>query len=454
MQVALDTTDVALADPRFLTALECAGTLGVSESWVRRHARELPSVRLGRLVRFDSALLLRQFQGKQGPGNRLRPERSSMGLKRYQRGSVYKTGKKLKMWYGMYREDVRRPDGTFARKQRNVRLGPISELPTRAAAYERLSQVMRQSNGPRTEMTFRELIDRWEEAVAPTLKSTTAKQYLRTLRGYTLPLFGPAKVSDIGRYEIESFLACQAKVYCRNTLRRMRASLSVVLSWAVDCDWISKNPCSGVKLPLAGTRVVRTVLKPEEIVAIANRLEEPYRTLVILLASSGLRIGEAVAIRWSDVKEGVLHVRRRIYEGQVDDPKTGVRAIPLAPDLLRCLLGLWKGEADGWVFQSKAGTPINPGNALKRQLRPVVRQLGLSIGGWHDFRHTLATQLMERVSTKTAAGILGHSDTRTTLGYQHPSIENFRAPLTEISDELLCDVTKCTKPVHRREAGC
>lgn len=223
----------------------------------------------------------------------------------------------------------------------------------------------------------------------------------------------------------------------------MRASLSLVLSWAVACEWIKKNPCGGVKLPLAGTRVVRSVLRPEEIVAIANRLEEPYRTLVLFLSASGLRIGEAIAIRWSDLKDDVLYVRRRIYEGQIGDPKTGARALRLAPTLVSYLRGLRKDEADDWIFQSQAGTPINPGNALKRYVRPAVRQLGLSLGGWHDFRHTLATQLMERVSTKTAAGILGHSDTRTTLGYQHPSIENFRAPLAEISGELLRDVTKC-----------
>jgi excisionase family DNA binding protein len=60
---------------RLLTVRESAAFLGTSESWVRRHVRELPAIRLGRLIRFDSALLLRQFQGKQSAGNRLKPER-------------------------------------------------------------------------------------------------------------------------------------------------------------------------------------------------------------------------------------------------------------------------------------------------------------------------------------------------------------------------------------------
>ena len=128
-----------------LTVRDSAVLLGVSQSWVRRHVRELPTVRVGRLVRFDSALLQRQFQGKYTTGNRLKPEgvkQMSLRLRRYQRGYVYKTGKKIKVWYGMFREDIPQPDGRFVRRQRNVRLGTLSEFPTRAAAYEELSRRM------------------------------------------------------------------------------------------------------------------------------------------------------------------------------------------------------------------------------------------------------------------------------------------------------------------------
>jgi integrase len=429
-------------DRNLLTVKNCAQTLGVSESWVRRHANDLPSVRLGRLIRFDSALLLRQFQGKQSLGNRLRPERKIMGLRRYQRGSVYKTGKKTKVWYGMFREDVQNADGSVARRQRNVRLGPVSELPTRSAAYDRLSQMMGCSDCPKTEMTFQELAERWKSAVVPTLKSTTAACYQNVLNVHVKPAFGQRGIATIGRYDIETFLADKAQKYCRNTLRGMRASLSGVLSWAVDCKWLKENPCRGVRLPNAGTRVKRTVLTPEQTIAIADRLGEPYSTLVLFLAATGLRIGEAIAVKWSDFDGNVLAVSRRIYEGKTGATKTrgSERSLPIPESLLARMRLLSGGE---WVFRSQAGTPVNPGNMLKRQIRPVVTKLGIEIGGWHDFRHTLATRLMKnQVPLKTTAGILGHSDMRTTLAYQHPDIEYFRDPLAEISGELLCDVTK------------
>ena len=427
-----------------LTVRDSAVLLGVSQSWVRRHARELPTVRVGRLVRFDSALLQRQFQGKYTAGNRLKPEgvkQMSLRLRRYQRGYVYKTGKKIRIWYGMFREDIPQPDGRFVRRQRNVRLGTLSEFPTRAAAYEELSR--RMGRKPSVELTLAELVERWKVAVVPTLKSTTATCYLNAIRSRVIPVFGQREVSSIGRYDVETFLAKGAQMYCRNTLRGMRASLGRVLSWAIACGWLEKNPCAGVKLPHAGKKVKRTILKPDETIAIANSLGEPYSTLVLFLAVTGLRISEAIGIKWTDFTNDVVHVSRRIYdrkEGSTKTPRSD-RSLPIPESLLARMRLLGKGE---WVFRSRSATPVNPGNALKRYIRPVARELGIAIGGWHDFRHTLNTRLRKRGwSARVRADILGHSSLDITEHiYDHSDSEDFRAALGEIENELLRDVTK------------
>jgi len=126
------------------------------------------------------------------------------------------------------------------------------------------------------------------------------------------------------------------------------------------CGWLERNPCSGVKLPHAGKRIVRTVLKPEQVIAIARRLHEPYATLVLFLAVTGLRIGEAIGVRWEDFDGDVLHVCRRIYEGQADTTKTECsnRLLPLPEPLIARMRSLGNS---GWVFQSRQGTPLNPG---------------------------------------------------------------------------------------------
>lgn len=359
-----------------------------------------------------------------------------VGLARYQPGTVYERGKKIKVWYGRWREDVRGIDGALSRRRRNERLGTRSELPTRSAAYEELSRRMG-SGAHVTEIKLSELVERWRVAVVPTIKPTTARYYNKVLNAHVVSAFGERNIAAISRYDIEAFLADRARLYCRNTLRGMRVSLGRVLTWAVECGWLEKNPCSGVKLPQAGDRVVRTILKPEDIVAIARKLEEPYSTLVLFLAATGLRIGEAIAIKWSDFDGDVLHVSRRIYEGKADTPKTkrSERDLPIPATLLARIKKLGGTE---WVFRARNGSPVNPGNALKRYVRPAVVELKLAIGGWHDFRHTLSTLLRKRGwSSKVRAEILGHSSIQTTdRVYDHADREDFRAALGEIVSEL------------------
>ena len=363
-----------------------------------------------------------------------------MGLRRYQCGSVCKVGKKIKVWYGMWREDVTTADGQLVRRQRKVRLGSVSELPTKSTARMRLSDLM--NAAPAVELSFAQLVERWKAAVVPTIKDTTATYYQKMLRAHIVPAFGDREVASIGRYDIETFLADRAQRYCRNTLRGMRVSLGRVLSWAVACGWLGKNPCSGIRLPHAGKKIVRTILSPEQAIAIASELREPYSTLVLFMAITGLRVSEAIAIKRTDFEGDVLSIRRRLYEGKADTPKTekSRRCLPIPAVLLSRMRMLGDGD---WIFRSRTGTPVNPGNALKRYIRPVARKLGIEIGGWHDFRHTLSTRLLKKWPTKVVSEMLGHSNVQTTMEiYQHVQSEDFRAPLSEMASELLPSVTK------------
>ena len=432
---------------RLLTVVEAAHFLGVSESWVRRHQHELPVVRTGRLVRFDSVLMQRRFCGKEVTGSRLKTG-ENMSLQRYQDGHVYKRGKEKKVWYGMYREDIRTPDGRTIRRQRNVRLGTMAELPTKNAAKQKLSDFMNKSS-PSTEMTFEELAERWQRAEGPTMKASTLHHYQNALRAYVVPHLGKQRIAAINREMVQRFLAQQAALYGSSSLRSMRAVLSLVLGWASANGWLERNPCTGVKLPknANGKKVTRTVLTPQQVIALANRLPEPYATLVLFLASSGLRIGEAIAIKWSDFEGNVLNVSRRIYDGVVDTVKSesSIRRLPIEPALMARMRQLGDGD---WVFRSKGGTPINPGNALKRYIRPAATELGITLGGWHDFRHTLTTTMRRNgVHAKVISGILGHSKVSLALDiYDHADVEDFRRPMEVVAGELLSSVTKSASP--------
>jgi len=105
--------------------------------------------------------------------------------------------------------------------------------------------------------------------------------------------FADLSISEISREDVQLFLADQASRYSRSALRSMRVVLSLTLGWAKRNGWIEQNPCEGVRLPqqTGGRTVKRVALTPEQVNAIAGKLVEPYATLVLFLAASGLRIG-------------------------------------------------------------------------------------------------------------------------------------------------------------------
>jgi integrase len=393
-------------------------------------------------VRFDHSLLLRQIQSTMTQGKPLKPEGTPMP-QRYQKGYVYKTGKRLKVWYAMFRVDLQTEDGGFKRKQKNVRLGTLAELPTKSAAQAKLAEMM-SFQKPETELTISQLSAKWTESVIPTLKSTTGNNYLKTLRTHILPAFGSVRVASINRSDIELFLASKARSgYRRTTLKSLHSAFSAVLKWAQACDWVEKNVCSGIKLPRALTpeKPHSEILRREQVVNLSRKLAEPYATLVLFLDTTGTRIGEAIGLKASDIDaEGLVHICRRIYEGKADTPKTknSDRKLPLGgTELLNRLRSL----GQGYIFASREGTPVNPGNALKRYIRPAATELGITLSGWHAFRHSAATQMLRnRVSPKVAADILGHDVKMLLSTYHHPEMEDFRLPLQERAGGLLCDV--------------
>jgi integrase len=148
----------------------------------------------------------------------------------------------------------------------------------------------------------------------------------------------------------------------------------------------------------------------------------------------------------------VLHLRRRVYEGQVGELKTrkSLRDLTLEPELIERMRALGQGE---YIFRAQNGAPLNPKNVAHRHLRPVLRKLGLKLGGWHDFRHTFTTLALREHPLKAVSMALGHANTKiTTEVYQHINAEEIAGPLQGMSRKLLPRMTRCDESAVREPA--
>jgi len=420
---------------------QVATFLHVSESWVRRHLLELPHSRHGRFIRFDPVEIKRTVEA----GKSLEPIRRLMPINRYQQGGVYRRGNQ-KIWYGTYRIDT-----AEGRRAVNIRLGTSQELPTKASARdklrEKISEITTAGIG-RTRaiaITFDAVAEKWKESEGPGMGETTLKHYVDALSAYILPSWKGRRLDSIQREDITKLLNTQATNYSQSSLRSMRLVLRMTLAWAERNGYLQRPTgwLEGIKIPrkTGGRKVVRTELEPSQTLGIIQRLQEPYATLVLLLGLCGRRIEEAIGIQPTDLDDdNVLHIRRIIYNGKVEELEEE-QVLPLDQpehaELVRRLRSLGKGHK--WVFRSRKGTPLNPGNARRRYLKPAAEAVGVLIGGWHDFRHTLIRRMRRGgVHPVVVSAVVGHK--RVELApqvYDRANLDDKRRALAVVGSELL-----------------
>jgi integrase len=181
----------------------------------------------------------------------------------------------------------------------------------------------------------------------------------------------------------------------------------------------------------------------ETVKELIEKLAEPSRSIAALLARTGLRIGELLALRWQDIdlQQGLLSVNQTVYEGHFDEPKSrrSKRRIPLGPKCVEILAALKRTEATPLtlVFSARNGSPLSRRNLLNRQLKPAAMALKLTGVNWHWFRHAHATLLDSTgAPIGTTQALLGHSSSKITRGTYIHSVPADARQAVECVDRL------------------
>lgn len=175
-----------------------------------------------------------------------------------------------------------------------------------------------------------------------------------------------------------------------------------------------------------------------------------FRNLGILITlSSGLRIGEVCALKWSDIdlEKGVIHVRRtiqRIYviengtrktQVLIDTPKTkgSNREIPMTKTLINMIKPLKKIVNDDFFILTNDEKPTEP-RTYRSYYFLFMEKLGLPLVKFHCLRHSFATRCIEsNADYKTVSVLLGHANISTTLNlYVHPNDEQKKKVINNV----------------------
>jgi integrase len=317
----------------------------------------------------------------------------------------------------------------------------------------------------------------------------TREEYVRDLERYAIPFLGRHRLEQITPRHVAEFIAwlvdeqeqgrrraeerreqeaARRGVPARSlplkevkphrladgSVRRILAPVRSCLASAKREDLIRHNPAVGAALPkrdeqhrieheqddLDDQEQDVKALSTEQLATLLAVAPERHRLLFRLVAATGLRIGEALALRWGDLaldgEQPHVKVRRSLRHGRFKPPKSkyGRRQVPVDFELVRGLRAAHRitespGDRD-LVFCSGDGKPLDYSNLL-RAFKPAAQEAGAPWAAFHTLRHTCASRLWDegRNAVQVQRWLGHHSPAFTLSVYVHLLNEDLGVPL-------------------------
>jgi integrase len=215
-----------------------------------------------------------------------------------------------------------------------------------------------------------------------------------------------------------------------SSLKKIRDAVNASLEYAYNQGRIVRNPARLIEMPSSAEfekKEVEILTKEEigrfvDIATAKTKSGNPvYQNgaIFLFMLNTGLRVGEAVGLKWSDYDEekreicisrNIVRVKGGLKE-QSTKTKHGNRTVPLNENAINALPKKRRGEH---VFASLNGNALSPRNA-QRTLDIICEKAGIKKRGTHVFRHTFASLLFENgEDVKFVSELLGHANIQTT----------------------------------------
>jgi integrase len=365
-------------------------------------------------------------------------------------GNIYKRAD------GRYEAKVTLPDGTRKPYYRK----------TRAEASVALTKALRDlAQGlpvVAEKQTVGEYLASWLDSAAHSLAPRTLTRYRNHIAHSLTPALGRIRLAKLSPQPIQVLYAAKlAEGVAPGTVRQMHAVLRRALGEAMRLGLVPRNVATLVNVPRAA-RPEMQVLSPDEArILLAAAEDDRLETLYVLALTTGMRLGELLALRWTDVdlhtKMPALHVRATLRYVNADTyffdpPKTAQsrRRIGLSGKGLEALRNhhtrqleerlaagvAWRDE--DLVFCTPIGAAICGNHLSGRDFPALLRRAGLPRIRFHDLRHTCATLLLRRgVHPKVVSELLGHSTVTMTLDRYSHVLPDMQQAAMEAMDGLL-----------------
>lgn len=292
-------------------------------------------------------------------------------------------------------------------------------------------------------MKYAEWLDIWlENYIKPSVKVRTYERYALIIDKHISTDVGKCEISELSALVLQNFItklleSGNCKTGNGLSANSVNAIISVLQSSLQTAHLIgvaNEYTANKIKRPKLIERPVECFsLKEQKQIeqAVLNSKKDKLFGILLCLYS-GLRIGELIALQWSDIDfaKGILTVSKSCHDGKngliIDEPKTATsrRTIPL-PKQLMPLVKMLKKRSDSDFVVSSHGKPVSV-RSYQRSFELLLKKLDIPHRGFHSLRHTFATRAIEcGMDVKTLSEILGHKNPTVTLNrYAHSLMEH------------------------------
>lgn len=330
-------------------------------------------------------------------------------------------------------------------------------------AQDELARIISEYNNggyiERSKMTVQMLIDQWLTVyVVPQLAPSTVRGYKVNFDKHTIPYIGHIAVQKLTGTEIQHMYTQLSQTgLSPRSVRYVHTTLREVLQYAYKMRIISVNPADFVSAPKQA-KYKSGVYNAEEVAKLLQCAKGTDMELPLILdLETGLRRGELLALKWSDIdwEARTLTVERNLVcingEHQFGSPKTksGNRKLLLSESLIEKLRQHRVRQTEirlqlGATYQNNDlicckddGTPYNTGS-FSHKFANFLKKHGLKHIRLHDIRHTNATLMLENgIPAKIASERLGHSGIAITLDtYSHVSPKMQKEAVEKLSSDI------------------
>lgn len=345
------------------------------------------------------------------------------------------------------------PEGR--RLQRQSRTLGFTDETTKKEALKARAELLEVVNSGRVLVTsqirFKDIVRRFVDVRVPQLGSGTQDKYRTQIENHILPAFGDLRMCDIDRSLVEEWLnAKNADGYSWWFRTDLKAVLSAIFTTAANWKlWSGENPTKGVRIGRKREVREKKLLTVGELRAILAAVNDRTRFLILVLVGLGLRVSEALGLKWGDVDfdSGKLHIRRRWYRGDLSEEGETKSAnstrSPQLGSLVQELRRRYPGPQarDQFIFIGEDGVmPADDRDLLRFEFRPILKRLGLYYPGfgWHAFRRTNITwrQNVGNATPLEAQKAAGHGSLDMTFLYTLTDPERETAQVQAILDSI------------------